>query len=291
MITPFTPDGSAVSLDVTDQYVQFLIEKGVNGVFVAGTTGEGLLLSVEERIALFERVAESAKDRIAVIAHVGDVNTRNAVKVAQGARDRGIRAVSAVLPYFYPLDETAIFNHLKSIAESVPELAFYVYNIPGNTVNNFTPALFRRLANEVENFVGVKTSSPDFFLLKEYLYAGGDELDVFVGTDALDFPGLVCGAKGLISGNSSAFPEPFVRLYAAVLDGDLDTGRKMQKCIDELRDITNDGRYLSMFKLGLQMRGIPVGPIRGALRELTPEESERVKKRITEWAQRWEIEL
>ena len=85
--------------------------------------------------------------------------------------------------------------------------------------------------------------------------------------------------------------EPFVRLYNAVMAGKIDEGKRIQKCIDELRAITHDGKYLSMFKLGLSMRGIPVGNIRGALRELTNKEEEKFKEAINRWATKWEIEI
>lgn len=289
-ITPLHEDSNQVNFGLFKDYLEFLISKNVNGFFVAGTTGEGLLLSVKERAELFEAAAKSVQNRVPILAHVGDVSTDNAVSLAESARDVGIKAISVVLPYFYPLDEQAICAYFERIAASVPELAVYAYNIPGNTVNNLSASLYQRLVDVIPNFAGVKTSSPDLMQLKDYLYASGEKCTVLVGCDGLDFPGLVCGAKGLISGNSSAFPEPFVRLYEAVVRGDLAEGRRMQKCIDELRAITHDGRYLAIFKEALTLRGIPAGGVRGALRNLTTEELARFKDEIREWALRWQIE-
>jgi len=291
VITPFHKDSSQVDAGVFRDYLEFLTSKNVNGFFVAGTTGEGLLLSVEERAELFAAAAKTVGNRAAVIAHVGDVNTDNAVHLAKKARDVGIEAVSVVLPYFFPLDNPAVYAYFEKIAASVPELAVYAYNIPGNTVNNLSAGLYQRMAEQIPNFAGVKTSSPDLMQLKDYIYAGGEKCAVLVGCDGLDFPGLVCGAKGLVSGNSSAFPEPFVRLYAAVSRGDLDEGRRMQKCIDELRAVTRDGRYLAVFKEALALRGLPVGGVRGALRSLTAAELAEFRAEICKWADKWQIHM
>jgi len=290
-VTPFAEGSHQINFNVFADYLEFLINKNVNGFFIAGTTGEGLLLSVEERAELFAAAANTVKNRAAILAHVGDVSTDNAVNLAKHAQAVGIEAVSVVLPYFYPLDDQAIYAHFARIAASVPDVAVYAYNIPGNTVNNLSAGLYQRMAEEIPNFAGVKTSSPDLMLLKDYIYAGGAKCSVLVGCDGLDLPGLVCGAQGLVSGNSSAFPEPFVRLYAAVRRGDLDEGRRMQKCIDELRAITRDGRYLAIFKEALALRGLPVGGVRGALRGLNADELGNLKAELGAWALRWQIEL
>jgi len=290
-VTPFAEDTRKIDFDIFADYLEFLISKDVHGFFIAGTTGEGLLLSVEERAELFQAAAKAVKNRVPILAHVGDVSTDNAALLAKRARDAGIGAVSVVLPYFYPLDDEAIYAHFAMITASVPETAVYAYNIPGNTVNNLSAGLYRRLVEDIPNFAGVKTSSPDLMQLKDYLYAGGEKCAVLVGCDGLDFPGLVCGATGLVSGNSSAFPEPFVRLYGAVCRGDLDEGRRMQRCIDELRAITRDGRYLAIFKEALALRGLAVGAVRGALRGLTADELEKFREEIREWALRWQIDI
>lgn len=291
IITPFTTKARQINEKALEEYLEFLINKKVNGLFIGGTTGEGLLLSVNERKTLFSFVTAKVNNKIPVIAHVGDVCTDNAVTLAKSARDVGINTISAVLPYFYPLDEQAIFSYFASIATSVPDLSVYAYNLPGSTLNNLSVDLFKRLTSEIENFVGVKNSSPDFLLLKDYLYVGEDKYNVLVGCDGLDFSGLLYGAQGLISGNSSMFPEPFIRLYEAVKVGDINTGMKMQRCIDELRVITHDGKYLSVFKMVLSMRGLPVGGVRGSLRELTKKEEEKLKKEVHQWALKWEIEM
>lgn len=290
-VTPFAEDTRKIDFDIFADYLEFLISKDVHGFFIAGTTGEGLLLSVEERAELFQAAAKAVKNRVPILAHVGDVSTDSAALLAKRARDAGIGAVSVVLPYFYPLDDEAIYAHFAMITASVPETAVYAYNIPGNTVNNLSAGLYRRLVEDIPNFAGVKTSSPDLMQLKDYLYAGGEKCAVLVGCDGLDFPGLVCGATGLVSGNSSAFPEPFVRLYGAVCRGDLDEGRRMQRCIDELRAITRDGRYLAIFKEALALRGLAVGAVRGALRGLTADELEKFREEIREWALRWQIDI
>lgn len=292
MVTPCSPDGATVDGNALPGYLEFLIAAGVDGLFIGGTTGEGPVLQCEEKISLFHQVVEAVAQRVGVIAHVGDVSTRQAVRLAIGAAEAGADAVAAVTPYFYHYDDEAIYDYYKAIADAVPQLPLYAYNIPQNAGNLLSSRLYGMLAATLPSFAGVKTSSPDLMLLGEYLHCDTvRRTDVFVGCDGLDLAGLVCGARGIVSGNCSAFPEPFVRLMRAITDADFPLARKIQSCIDELRKITYDGRKLAIYKEALKLRGVPVGGVRAPLRPLPADEREELNRRIRDWSERWEVQL
>ena len=118
LVTPYTDDGAAISEARLRAYSDFLIDKGVGGLFALGTTGEWPLLSEAERAAGARIVAEQARGRVPVIAHVGAHATGQAARLAAGAREAGVDAVSLVSPPFFPLDDDALFDHFTSVARA-----------------------------------------------------------------------------------------------------------------------------------------------------------------------------
>ena len=280
IITPMKDGGEKVDAEAMRSYLDFIVEKGVDGVFVGGTTGEGPLLSLEERKQIAEVAVEKLKGKVKVIVHTGGITTEESIRLTKHSCEIGADAAGIVLPYFYGLDDEAILNHFVRIADAVPEFPLFIYNIPQCTCNNLSPELFERLLERVQTIVGVKTSNPDIFQIQEYVRVAKDRCSVFVGCDGLIFMGLCAGAKGIVSGNASCFPEPFVKIYRAFKGKDLEKARECQLVIDKVRETLGDGRYISSFKKALQLRGVKVGSVRAPHRELSQEEVVRLKESL-----------
>jgi len=281
IVTPLTDDGKNIELSVIREYCDFMVERGVMGIFCCGTTGEGPLLSISERKRVAEEVVLNVNKRIKVVVNAGCITTEDSVELTLHCRDIGADAAAVVLPYYYPLDDQALFNHFMFLVENVPDYPIFVYNIPQCTCNNLSTSLFQKLIKSLPSLVGVKTSNPDPFQIQEYIRIAGDGCSIFVGCDGLVLSALAMGAAGLVSGNASAYPEPFIDIYNAFINGDLEKARQYQLMIDRLRAVLGDGSLIALFKEALKFRGISAGKVRRPNRELSPEEVETLRRSLT----------
>ena len=280
MVTPLKDEGRSLDVDALKRYCAFLAVRKVDGVFCGGTTGEGPLLSVDERKKLAEVTVSQLKGKVSVIVQTGCIRTDQTLELTKHARDIGADAAGVVLPYYYTYSDETLYAYFAEIAESVPAFPLFIYNIPGCTTNNIGAGLFERLLNSIDSIVGIKNSSDDIFQTSSFIHIAGKRCAIFNGSDGLLLPALSIGAAGFVSGNASAFPEPFVELFHAFKEGDLVRARDRQRFIDQLRKILASGRDNASFKRALQFRGVPVGGVRRPDRDLTDEESARLRESL-----------
>lgn len=281
MVTPFNAKGHIDSA-ITKQLVDFLLSHGVHAIFAGGTTGEGMLLSLEERRALCEIVVEHVAGRATVIVHTGCITTADTIDLTDHAQATGASAASIIVPYFYTLDDQSLFNHFVSVAQAVSEYPIFLYTFTNNAKNGISPALLEHLRSAAPNIVGIKSSNPDLLEFQEYVEAGGEGFTALCGVDALMLPALALGAHGQVSGNTNAFPEPFRALYDAVTVGDLERARSKQQLIRRICQVLKDGLHPAYFKAVLTLRGIPAGRVRSPMRELTVGEWAELERGIHE---------
>jgi 4-hydroxy-tetrahydrodipicolinate synthase len=209
--TPFADDGS-VDVDAFAAHVAWLDEMGLDGLFVAGTTGEGVLLEDAEVEAL---VAAARGRSLRVIAQVGRVSTRATVALARRALDAGADGVAAYVPWFYPIGDDQVREHFLAVLEATAGAPAYLYNIPPRTVNDLAPAVAGELARA--GFAGMKDSTGDFERHEAYLAAvRGLEFEVYTGTEPLLVQSARAGATGTINGLSNLRPELFVAVRDAL---------------------------------------------------------------------------
>jgi len=282
MITPLKDGGRSVDIDALKHYCAFLAERKVDGVFCCGTTGEGPLLSQKERMKVAEVTVSELRGRVKVIVQTGSITTDQSIALTKHAREIGADAAGLVFPYYYTFRDEVLYAHFMEIAESVPGFPLFLYNIPGCTTNDLSTALLERLLERIDWIVGIKNSSEDLFQTIRFIRIGGDRCAVFNGNDGIILPALSVGARGLVSGNASAFPEPFVELYHAYQDGNLEKARMAQYRIDRLRQVLANGRDNASFKCALQLRGIKAGSVRAPDRDLTDNEAARLKAQLQE---------
>lgn len=259
MATPLTDDGYHVQINVLPPLVDFLLTAGVAGLFVGGTTGEGILLSLEQRQVLHENVVRIVAGRAPVLIHVGAVETATAETLARHAQDTGATGIVAVAPYFYPIHETARLAYFQAVAAAAPRLPFFAYDIPHMAVNGVSPAMLKSMGETIPNFAGVKTSHADMQHIRALIDAAPDGTLVLAGNERIALGSLALGAHGLISGLSTAVPEPFVALTRAFCAGDLATAQAAQNQINRLLDLLPAGARIGAIKQILVERGVPVG--------------------------------
>jgi len=280
LVTPFTADGQAVDFAALRRLVEFLIRSGVHGLVPCGTTGELALLDSREKRQIVEAVIEDAAGRVPVIAQTGSITTAETIALTRHAQACGAAGVTVVTPYYYRLTDEALVAHYSAVADSVPGLPVFLYNIPAKTGNSLSPAVVAQIAQRCANVVGIKDSSGELANLALMRMAVNRRFYTLVGSDSLILAGMANGADGAIAGNANAIPEPFVAMFAALAEGDWAKARLLQDQITSATRILGNGSDLSLFKGVLKRRGLPVGPVRRPLLTATPGETERCAREL-----------
>lgn len=263
-LTPFDSQGR-VDIQTLQTLVDFLMRHGVDGLLPGGTTGEGMLLSQEERKLVAETVVREAAGRVPVIVHTGCVTTADTLDLTLHAQAIGATGASIITPYFFSYDDESLFQHYLAVARAVPHFPLALYSFPGNAKNKISVGLLKRLRQASDNILALKVSEPDLILFQEYVQAGGPGFCTLCGVDALALPALSVGAVGQVSGNSNVFPEVFRSLYDAFALGDLAEAGRQQVQINRIRSVLKDS--VAYFKAAMPFRGIPVGDTRPPMRK------------------------
>jgi dihydrodipicolinate synthase/N-acetylneuraminate lyase len=259
MATPIQSNGYQVERAGIAPLVNFLIDRGVSGLFVGGTTGEGILLSSQQRKWLYEETITAASGRVPVLLHVGANTTSEAINLADHASSIGASAVVAMTPYFLTVSDEALLDYFSAIAKAAGNTPFFAYDIPQLAVNGVSPKLLQQLSQNIPNFAGLKCSRPDMQMIRQHLDVLPAECCLMVGNEYIALGALAMGATGLISGLSTAVPEPFVALTKAYTAGQLPQAQAIQKQISKMLDVLPANARFGSIKSILNERGIQVG--------------------------------
>jgi 4-hydroxy-tetrahydrodipicolinate synthase len=275
LLTPFAADGQ-VNEPALRTYVDFLIDRGVHGLFPLGTNGAGPMISAPQRRQVAEIVVSQAAGRVPVVVHTGAASTEEAVDLTRHAHEIGANAAAVVAPWYFPHDDKALEAHFAAVAEAVPGLNQYLYNIPGNAKNDLKVSLVKRLADRYPHIRGVKDSSKDLARLQDYIAALGPDREVVVGTDALVAPALLMGATGVVSAVGNCFPQVMVELYEAWRQGEIARAVALQYRANQVRDALKTGPYITPYMEALRLQGLDLGHVKAPLRDLTADEAARL---------------
>ncbi|WP_338012142.1 dihydrodipicolinate synthase family protein [Alkalihalophilus marmarensis] len=290
MVTPFNDQGE-VEFTKIDELTDFLISKGVHCLYPLGTTGEMLRLSVGERKSVAERVIKQANGRVNVFIHVGGNTQEETIELAQHAHSAGADGIGVVTPVFFGASDKELEEYFVKVARSVPrDFPIYLYNIPQCAANDLNAEVAQRVADRFENVIGIKYSFPDFLRVNEYLNINEETFSVVPGTDRLFLAALAMGCEGVVSGVSCVYPEPFVGIYNAFLEKDLEKARKYQRMAIRYCETLKNGSNMSYFKAALKNRGVDVGYMKAPQLDLTESEMEELYKKLEELDQSYFIE-
>ena len=260
MATPIDPASGRVQLSVVPQLVDFLIERGVKGLFVGGTTGEGIMLPTDQRMQLHEAAVEAANGRVPILVHAGAVQTETAIELARHAEGTGADAIAAVTPIFYGIHDDALAAYYHALADAAPGTPLFAYDIPHMAVNGISPRLAKRLLAEIPSFAGLKSSQRDLQMIYPLIDVVPDDRLLLVGNETIALGSLAMGADGMISGLATAVPEPLVAMTKAFFQGELDEALRWQRLTNRLLAAMPAGARIGGMKAILTARGIPVGP-------------------------------
>lgn len=272
-----------ISKERTKKLVEFLIEKGVNGLYVGGSSGECIYHSVQDRKDTLEAVMEVAKGKITIIAHVACNNTKDSCELARHAESLGVDAIAAIPTIYFRLPEKAISKYWNDISAAAPNTDFVIYNIPQLAGVSLTLSLLDEMLKN-PRVIGIKNSSmpvQDIQMFRRQAKKNGKEIVVFNGPDEQFISGRLIGAEGGIGGTYGVMPELFVRLNGYLNNGELDKALSLQDDIDEIiyTMCSGTGNMYAVAKAVLKKRtGIDFGGVRAPLLNLEEGDEAVVEK-------------
>jgi dihydrodipicolinate synthase/N-acetylneuraminate lyase len=250
--TPLKDGGAGLDEDAFGPLLEFLGAGGMDGILAMGTTGEGFLLSVDERTRAAELFQGGGLE---VIVHAGAQTTADTVTLAEHAASIRAAGVAVIAPPYFQLDEHALLAHFEAAARACAPTPFYVYEFARASGYAVPTAVIERLRERAANLAGLKVSDSPWDAFEPYLIEG---LDVYVGPEALIVQGLEHGAAGVVSALGTAFPEKVVAVAPDLAE--------IRAAIERLP------RHAALKRV-LVRRGVPVREdVRAPLRTLTDDE-------------------
>jgi len=281
LLTPMRDGGTRVDPAATGRLVGWLVEKGIHGLYIAGTTGEGLYLTPEEHRDLTRAVVKAAHG-VPVVAHVGALATAQAVALARQAVRAEATAVAAIPPSYYSMTRQELHRYFAEIGRAAGPLPLYLYNIPSHARNDLSPTLVREIREAVPTVVGIKDSSGFPGRIADLVQTLGADFDVVCGNDETDLSAFQDGAVGIVSSGAGIFPELYLELHSAWKTGRLSEAQVAQARIVAMQEALGNGARLGWYKYVLAQRGIPVGGVRAPLLDPDPSDQEAIRKRMKE---------
>ncbi len=275
----FDDDGN-VSPERTKAFTRHLIEKGVHGLYVGGSSGECIYLSTEERKLILESVMEEARGKVKIIAHVACNNTKDSMLLAAHAEKLGVDAIAAIPPIYFKLPEHAIAKYWNDISSAAPNTDFIIYNIPQLAGVALTLPLLRTMIKNPK-VVGVKNSSMPTQDIDMFKAEMGEGYVVFNGPDEQLVSGLAIGADGGIGGTYGVMPELYLAIYNYVLEGNLKKARELQtKANSIISDLIScHGNMYAVIKEIIRIReGVNIGGVRAPLANIIDGDREAIEK-------------
>lgn len=230
LVTPFMENG-AVDFAAVARVVDNLVAGGVDYILVLGTTGETPTLTKDERKALIRFVRERVAGRVHLMVGVGGNCTHDVVTTLRTWDLSGYDAILSVNPYYNKPNQEGLYQHFKAIAEASP-LPVMLYNIPGRTGVNMTPATIARIAAECENVIGVKEASGDLAQMTEIKKLLPNDFLIVSGDDGLTVEVIKLGGDGVISVLANAYPAETKEIVRLALEGNTDEADAKLKAFD-----------------------------------------------------------
>lgn len=226
-------ENGEVSPERVRALTQYHIDKGVQGVYVNGSSGECIYLSVEDRKLILENVMAVAKGKLTVIAHVACNNTKDSVELAKHAESLGVDAIAAIPPIYFRLPAYSIARYWNDMSKAAPNTDFIIYNIPQLSGTILTRDLYAEMRKN-PRVIGVKNSSMPTQDIQMFVADGGDDHIVFNGPDEQFISGRVIGAKAGIGGTYGVMPDLFLKLNELIKESDFETAKELQYAINDV---------------------------------------------------------
>ena len=254
-----------------------------NGIFCGGTNGEFFVLNEQEKIAVTTTCVDEVNGRASVVAHIGEISTRETIRLGKQIANLGVDAVSAITPWFVPLKQQELIDHYQRVADALT-VPLFLYNIPARTGNTLQPETVRTLAAH-PNIIGIKDSAGSYESLSGFLQATADcqDFDVLNGPDSLIHQGFVDGCSASISGLANVAPEAINAIWARFHAGDIAGSHQAQENVTGLRTaLYSIGFSPAAVKKAVSLQGFEVGESRYAV-QFSAEEQQQIRQIVNHY--------
>jgi len=283
IVTTFDRDGTFNPAAQREQ-VQRQLSAG-NGIFCGGTNGEFFVLNEQEKLAVTQTCVDEVNGSAPMVAHIGEISTRETIRLGKQVAKLGVDAVSVITPYFVPLKQEELIAHYRAVADAI-DVPLFLYNIPARTGNTLQPETVRTLAAH-PNIIGIKDSAGSYESLSGFLQAAAsiNSFDVLNGPDSLIHQGFVDGCSACISGLANVAPKEINAIWARFHAGDIEGSRLAQENVTGLRtDLYSVGFSPAAVKKAVTLLGFEVGDSRYAV-SFSAEEEQKIRQIVNQYLQ------
>lgn len=274
IVTPMK-ENLEVDYEKLEELIDFQVNEGTDCIVIAGTTGEGSTLSMEEHMDVIRAAVKFTKHRIPVVAGTGSNCTATAIQLSQEAEKAGADGLLIVTPYYNKATQAGLIGHYTQIADSV-KLPIIMYNVPGRTGCNILPETAAELFKNVENIVGIKEATGNVAQAARTMYLTDGKLDMYSGEDGIVVPLMSIGAIGVISVWSNIAPKKVHDMCMKFFEGDIAGAAKLQLEAEPLVDALFSEVNPIPVKKALNLMGMNVGSLRTPLCEMGEENAKKL---------------
>lgn len=253
VITPFKEDES-LDLETFKSLINWQIESGSHGISVTGTSGEPSSLTVDERETVMETAIKAIDGRVPFAPGTGSVNHAETLRLTKAAQEMGADAAMVIVPYYNRPNQSGLYKHFKTVADSV-DIPIIIYNIPGRTGVNMEVGTMKRLVEDCPNIIGVKEANKDFEHVNRVMLECGRDFQLYSGIELLCYPMLTIGGAGSISATSNVAPAEVAEMHTAWMEGDTERALDLHYKLMNLNDILFKDTNPAPAKAALGMMG------------------------------------
>lgn len=282
LVTPFVPGGLRSALDAIPPMIERLAAKGVDGVFICGTTGQGANLGGAEKIEIMQAVAGVAKGRIEVWAQISCAEWPDTLGALEAAKQLELTGVSALQPWYYGVDVEAQFAWHAAVAERCEGLPLYLYNIPQCAGNHIAIETMQRLLDRFDCLCGIKESASPADV-RRWLPLQNERFQVTCGVDTIVCEMLKNGCGANVTSFGNIVPGWFVEIHKAAREGDWPRAMQWQTRLNALIERWDGPNLIPTILEALRCAGLESGAPRPPIRELSDEERAAVKQVVEEF--------
>ncbi len=273
-------DNENLDLKMFADEVDFQLQAGVDGLFLAGLASESLYTSQDERIAMTEVTVKKAKGKATIMGNIVELRLRDAKTLLMRYEEAGVDSICITQPYVLGYTPDLLYRYFSELAQ-MTKLPVYVYNAP-QTNNTMSAELVCKIVNDNDNVIGYKDSTQDIIHLQTLL-AGikpGKHFECISGSDATIYPTLALGGCGIISLISAVFPKPIMEVCELYFKGDTKGSFEKQKEVLSIRTALKGAPFLAGYKYAASLIGLNLGIVRNPLSDASDKEKKAIKENL-----------
>lgn len=275
-----------LDLEATKEFTEFLLKFDIGGLYLTGSTGEGFLMSAEEREKSSQAVIEVAKGKVPVVVHIGDIGTKKSIDLAKAAEVAGATAISSVPPFYWRFNSEQIYNYYKDIAEAV-DIPMVIYNVP---LAGMMSADMIKDLSQIENIKGVKYTNSDIYQIPAIKEACGEDFMVYGGADELASSNLLIGVDGIVGSFYNLIPDLFIQINEAIANNEVKKAYDLQKnAVRIINYLVAGGNMVAGIKAVLREAGINAGYARRPFINFYGDDQVKLSKGLVELADKYEM--